>query len=128
MDLLIDFITDDEKHFDNFLSKYKKNQKKLQIIFKKFLKYSNKINILKIISTHLETVNFGNSHTGENINPLIYASRHSKWDIIRFLIEETDVDVNYLSENDTTAIMYAAEISAFSIVEYLLENGAFINI
>lgn len=57
-------------------------------------------------------------------NPLITMAWNGKLEAIEFLVENTDVDIEYLSENNTTAIMYAFQNGKTDEVVYLLSKGA----
>lgn len=94
----------------------------LQKIFLKILEEEN-IVLAKIIHKYLKTVNFGNSNNKESANPLIRMSYLGKLDSVKFLIEN-GADINIVSENGTTAIMYAFQNGHIDIVKYLLDKGA----
>jgi ankyrin repeat protein len=57
-------------------------------------------------------------------NPLMAMCSHRNLKAVKFLVEELNADVNYLSIYNTTAIMYAFQNGASDIVAYLLTKNA----
>lgn len=88
-----------------------------------------KLKILeKLFQKISKNVNFGYN---EKNNPLIMLCHTSntnieeKFKLIIFLVEKIKVDINRLSDNHTTAIMYAYQENKIEIVKYLLFKGAY---
>lgn len=89
-----------------------------------------KLKILeKLFQKISKNVNFGYN---EKNNPLIMLCHTSntnieeKFKLIIFLVEKIKVDINRLSDNHTTAIMYAYQENKIEIVKYLLFKGALV--
>ena len=76
------------------------------------------------------SVNYGTIHvTGEygglfNINPLIHCCSTGRTELAKLLIDRYRADIEHLSSNDTTAIMYCAQDGYVELTEYLYEKGA----
>ncbi len=74
----------------------------------------------------------GDPHRGSNDEtswtPLQLASRYGHLDIVKWLVDELDVNVNHKSPDDMTAIRCAVERGFNDIVQFLAKRGAEINI
>ena len=81
-----------------------------------------------ILLDQIKSVNYGNQYTTckglSAINPLIYCCCNNKFDIVKLLVERYNADIEHLSCNCTTAIMFSAEKDNIEITQYLYEKGA----
>jgi ankyrin repeat protein len=59
---------------------------------------------------------------------LIFASHKSSLDILKYLIETHNLDVNLKDEEGKTALIAACMSGSFETVKYLLEKGAEVNV
>ena len=80
----------------------------------------------------IRTVNYGdcaltNGPLG-TINPLLCCSEKNRIDLVKLLVEKYDADIEYLSWNGKTAIMYSAEEGHVLVTKYLYDKGAQLNV
>lgn len=79
----------------------------------------------------LPKINFGTAHNDdgcENIScPIIRMAHLGKFKSVKFLVEN-GADIDYVSCNRTTPIMYAFEMGHIEIVKYLYEKNAKLNV
>ena len=80
-------------------------------------------NYSKYVVTNIDNF-LANCDAKHTENPLITMSVIGNLDAVIFLVEKLDADVNYLSIDKTTAIMYAFQKGNIDIVVYLLSKGA----
>lgn len=83
--------------------------------------------IAKVCIPVIETVNFGNTHSSckDNPieNPLIKMCNDGNLDAVIFLVEN-GADIETISFNNTTPVMFAFQNGHIDIVKYLLGKGA----
>lgn len=83
-----------------------------------------------VLLDKMKSVNYGEYHDYETIrnyskiNPLIFCCWSGKMDLVKLLVETYKADIELLSYNDTTAIMFAAQSYHPDIVKYLYDKGA----
>lgn len=58
---------------------------------------------------------------------LIYAAKYGDVNVVKFLVEKCNADVNMLDENHTTPLHIAAIEGNYEVVKYLAEHGADLN-
>lgn len=123
------------------------NNDSIEIMRKAFICHLNKKEFDECLelSKIMRGVNFGKNHTinigafdfvfnkvtnsltlNENVqtNPLIYSAYKGDLQLVQFLVESCGADINYVSDNNTTAIMYAYQRGHVDTVIYLLKKGA----
>lgn len=128
--ILNSFLKDDTfiQHFERYIQNLSLQDK--QIIFIKLINEKN-YNTAKKCLGYLETINFGSysKHETEQsqINPLINAAYLGNLETVKFLVENY-ADIDHLSDNQTTAIMYAFQNGHMDVVKYLYDKGAKIKI
>lgn len=88
-------------------------------LFKYLMENNSDISVLKAYIPYID-INEGNN---EYTNLLISACCKKNLNNVKFLVENC-VDVNKLSDNDTTPIMYSLEKGDFDTFIYLYNNGA----
>lgn len=87
----------------------------------------SKLQILRKLFGMVSDINFGDT---EETNPLIMIcyindiSVVQKFNLIKFLVEEIKVDINKLSNNNKSAIMYVYQKCQIELVNYFLSKGA----
>lgn len=82
----------------------------------------NDFQSIKFFGEYLD-VNFGNE-CHDPINPLIYACHNGYFEIVEYLIEIKNANIDYLSAGGTLPIMYAGQGHHFDIVWYLYQKGS----
>ena len=65
-----------------------------------------------------------NVHGENGLTPLIIASASGKYEIVRYLVEEKEAELELVQVQGCTALMAAALNGKSEVVEYLLERGA----
>ena len=89
----------------------------------------NHLQLAKLCLKYIGNFNFGNSHELDpknflqSINPLIRMCYLGNLSAVQFLVEN-GANIEHLSNNCTTAIMYAFQNGYIPTVCYLLEKGA----
>ena len=97
------------------------------ILYEKFTLNFKQRALDKLFQKISNNVNFGHD---ENDNPLIILCYNdninstNRLELIKFLVEKTNVNINRISNNNTTAIMYAYQKNFMDVVEYLISMGA----
>lgn len=101
------------------------DSRKFELQFMEELKKNNFVMCKKLFES-IKTINFGNININstELENPLITMSILNNMPAVKFLVEELGANVNHLSINNTTAIMYAFQVGNAEIVAYLFLKGA----
>ena len=80
-----------------------------------------------VLLDQMKSVNYGKygwAPSGHIINPLLYCCCFNKFDLVKLLVERYGADIEHLSYNDTTAIMYSAYKCNVEITRYLYHHGA----
>lgn len=98
------------------------------------IKYDNfivdfKLKVLKKLFSKISDVNFGDD---EKTNPLMFLCENpkiteQKIKLIKFLVEEVEVNINKMSPTHKSAIIYAYQNCKMDIVEYLISQKALIS-
>ena len=82
------------------------------------------------------TIDYGNSYFYQNnqkdidlekiykFNPLIYCSKNGHFELVKLLIDKYNADIEHLSRNNTTAIMFSAQMGHDEITKLLYYKGA----
>lgn len=105
----------------------------LKTVQKFFIEALEQENIMLATSClkFLPKINFGSSHCCDSIgntsNPLIRMAHIGKYQSVKFLVDN-GAEIDYISANRTTAIMYAFEMGHIDIVKYLYEKNAKLNV
>lgn len=91
------------------------------------LSHNYEASFISVLLGKMETVNYGNYCYNNKIyvaNPLMYCCYLNRFDLVELLIEKHNADINYLSCDDKTAIMFSASAGYENITEYLYKKGA----
>lgn len=138
-----DKLSDEEiiKVFENALKNVSFEDFKLiefekisEVLQQKFLGYMlmncATIDYICVLLDKMISVNYGRfykpnkSCNFEEINPLICCSNNDSLDLVQLLVEKYKADLEYLSYNNTTAIMFAAQAGNEETFKYLYNKGA----
>lgn len=85
------------------------------------------------VADNINDINFGNCYRPEThklleINPLIFACIKKRFDLVKYFVENKNADINTLSKNKTTPIMFSAEHSDYKTMVYLHQKGALLKV
>lgn len=79
----------------------------------------------QLLSKIVNSVNFDINSYDENAHPLLLlCNDDDNLNLIKFLVEELDVDINISNDQCETSIMNAFSYGSMKIVKYLFEKGA----
>lgn len=79
--------------------------------------------VMKVLIDSADSNNYVNLMSITGFNALIIASAHGHSDAVKYLITETDADVNLVHDNKVSALMYAAASGHVDTMAILLEDG-----
>ncbi|RYE11586.1 MAG: hypothetical protein EOP34_12140 [Rickettsiales bacterium] len=78
-----------------------------------------------VLATEPKKTIFTINCDGMNVaNPLIYAAYNGDFKMVVYLVEYCEANIDYVSRNGTSAIMYAFQEGHNDVVEYLYSKGA----
>lgn len=104
---------------------YSAEQFIIEIIKSNTFIFEDKCNVLTKIFKQLSNINFGDD---EETNPLILLcckkQIQNDFNLVKFLVEKIGLEIDTMSKNYTTPIMYAFQAENMDIVKYLLSRGA----
>src|SRR5580698_4653369 len=110
-------------HFDNnMINAYGCSEEKfiIEIFRSNSFNFNVKCKFLINIFKNLSNINFGNSHVNDEshkANPLILLCYEplikNRCEMVKFLVEKIGLDIDVVSENYTTPIMYAYQAQYF---------------
>jgi len=93
------------------------HQKYLMLMLRKNMSMDE----LCVVLDKMQSVNFGDRI---GTNPLIYCCMEGQFDLVKLLVEKYSADIEYLSSNNTTPIMFSAQNNHQEITKYLYDKGA----
>jgi ankyrin repeat protein len=79
--------------------------------------------VMKVLIDAAESDDYVNMMSTTGFNALIIASAHGHSDAVKYLITETNADVNLVHDNQVTALMYASASGHVETMKILLEDG-----
>lgn len=82
------------------------------------------IDHLCILLDKMNSINFGTTLTGNNLNPLLHYAWKNNHSMIKLLIEKYNADINHRSDDDETAILICAREGHIQLMWYLYGKGA----
>ncbi len=91
------------------------------------LNNNNREILMALLISHDELNTSFESIADENTKLLFYATKYGRKNIVRYCVEDLNVDVNSKGENGETPLIIACKKGYDDIVEYLLTNNAKIN-
>ena len=105
--------------FDKFSDSVQKN------IMSGMLRRKFSIDMICTLLEQMKSVNYGTSViAGNNINPLNHSCWTGNQDLVKLLVERFGANIEYLSANGKTAIMYSSATGHEEITKYLYDLGA----
>ena len=83
---------------------------------------------------NLEKINLFIRHSGKDlnflvngINPFAHAANINNFQLVKFFLENCDVEIDVKDKLGNTALIYAADKGNLEIIEYLINKGADVN-
>ena len=77
-----------------------------------------------VVLDKMKSVNYVINGT---MNPLIHCCRYNELGLVKLLVERYNADIEHLSQNSTTAIMYSAQCGHVEVTKYLYDKGALLS-